>query len=86
MTSVSDPDLDWIRIQGSSGSGFGIRIRGLKKRSKNKNNQNIILLFSDFYNILSFDRLLLMIETYNNEVLRTQEIPVKLVEKSAKHV
>ena len=32
--SVSDPDPDWIRIQGSSGSGS--RFRGLKKGQKCK--------------------------------------------------
>ena len=44
-----------------SGSGldldsgvFRIRILGLKKSSKMLNNRNIILLFRDFYNILSF--------------------------------
>ena len=53
-----------IRIQGVfSGS------RGLKKRSKMLNNHDIILLFSDVYNILSFNGLLLMIKTYNNEVI-----------------
>ena len=53
-----------IRIQGVfSGS------RGLKKRSKMLNNHDIILLFSDVYNILSFYGLLLMIKTYNNEVI-----------------
>ena len=45
LFSVSDPD-----------SGvFWIRIQGLKKRSKMLNNHDIILLFSDFYNILSFN-------------------------------
>ena len=44
-TSVSDPD--WIRIQGSSWSGS----RGLKK-VKIVKNHTLILLFSDFYNIL----------------------------------
>ena len=38
-----------IRSQGSSGSGLGIRIHGL-----NNYRYNIILLFSDFYNILWF--------------------------------
>ena len=35
-SSVLDPDLDWILIQGYSGPGseFGIWIRGLKKRQK----------------------------------------------------
>ena len=55
LDSVLDPDLDpdldsgvfWIRIR--------IRIQGLKKRSKMLNNHDIILLFSDFYNILSFN-------------------------------
>ena len=45
----------WIRI----------RIQELKKRSKILNNHNIILLFSDFYNILSFNWLLLMRKSYN---------------------
>ena len=39
-----------IRIQGSSGSGS----RGLKKGNFFKNNPNIILIFSDFYNILLY--------------------------------
>ena len=81
-TSVSDPDPDWIRIQGSSGNRFGIRIRfqGLKKRSKMSNNHNtillfsyfytILLLFSDFYNILSFNGLLLIRKSYNYEVIK----------------
>ena len=73
--SVSDPDLDWIQIQGSSG------FRGLLdpdlesgsrclKRTKMLNNHNIILLFSDFYNILSFNRLLSMSKSYNHEVIK----------------
>ena len=49
--SVSD--LNWIRIQGSSGSGS----RDLKKGKKC---QIIFLFFSDFYNILSFNWLLLI--------------------------
>ena len=65
--SVSDPV--WIRIRGSSGSGFGIRIHKLKKRTKMLNNHNIILLFSGFYNILSFNCLLLMRKSYNHEVI-----------------
>ena len=40
-----------IRIQGSSGSGSGSGSRGVFKML---NNHNTILLFSDFYNILSF--------------------------------
>ena len=51
-----------------SSSGFGIRIQGLKKRSKMFNNHNIILLFSDFYNILSFSHLLRR-KSYNFEVI-----------------
>ena len=83
--SVSDPDLDWIQIQGSSG------FRGLLdldlesgsrclKRTKMLNNHNIVLLFSDFYNILllfgdfynilSFTRLLSMSKSYNHEVIK----------------
>ena len=60
-----DPDPD-----SESGSGFGIwvRIQGLKKKSKMLNDHEIILLFSDFYNILSFNRLLLMIKTNNEEI------------------
>ena len=47
-----------IRIQGPFWSG----IRGLKKGQKFEiiNNHNIIFLFSDFYNILSFNCLRLM--------------------------
>ena len=33
------------------------------------NNHDIILLFCDFYNILSFNCFILMIKTYNNEVM-----------------
>ena len=51
--SVSDPD----------------RIQGLKKWTKMLNNHNIILRFSDFYNILSFNGLLLMRKSYNHEVI-----------------
>ena len=57
-----------IRIQGSSGSGFGIRIQGLKKWSKMFNNHKIILLFNHFFNILSYNWLLLMRKYYNYEV------------------
>ena len=65
---VPDPDSGvlWIRIRIRLRNM--VRIQGPKKRSKMLNNQDIILLFSDFYNILSFNLLLLMIKTYNNEV------------------
>ena len=53
--SVSDPD-SWV---------FWIRIQGLKKRSKMLNNHDIILLFSDFFNILSFNGLLLNFDDQN---------------------
>ena len=43
-----------------------IRIQGLKNV---KNNNDIILIFSDFNHILSFNGLLLMIKTYNKEVI-----------------
>ena len=50
-----------------SESEFGIRIQGLKERSKMLNNNNIILLFSDFYSsfqMTSFDE-----KMYNYEVI-----------------
>ena len=53
--SVSDPD-SWV---------FWIQIQGLKKRSKMLNNHDIILLFSDFFNILSFNGLLLNFDDQN---------------------
>ena len=45
--SVSDPDSGGLLDPDS--------IQGLKKRSNKFNNDDIILLFSDFYNILSFN-------------------------------
>ena len=56
LSSVSDPDSGGLLdsdpdTDSESGSGS----RGLKKRSKMLNNYDIILLFSDFYNILSFN-------------------------------
>ena len=51
-----------------TGSG-GLLDPEVKKRSKMLNNHDIILFFSDYYNILSFNWLLLMIQTYNNEVM-----------------
>ena len=51
LISVSDPDSGffWIRIHNPKPDP------GAYKRSKRLNNHNIILLFSDFYNILFFN-------------------------------
>ena len=42
---------------------------GAKKRSKMLNNHNIILLFIDFYNILSFKWFLLIRKSYDYKVI-----------------
>ena len=56
--------LSWNQCYGLDPDSGVFRIQGLQKRSKIINDHNIILLFSDCYNILSFNWLLLMRKSY----------------------